>query len=66
MPSLLRLPLLPPQHLEAYLTLFTTLFGYGPSLPELAWEYWERDVVSAEQRAIFDITSDTYPLGALL
>ncbi|KIM22527.1 hypothetical protein M408DRAFT_332895 [Serendipita vermifera MAFF 305830] len=63
LPSLLQLPLLPPQHLTAYLTLFTTLFGYGPSLPELALDYWERDVVNAEQRAIFDITSDTYPLA---
>jgi hypothetical protein len=63
LPSLLQVSLLPPQHLTAYLELFITLFGYGPSLPELAQDYWSHDVVNETQRTVFVITANTFPLG---
>ncbi|PVG03582.1 hypothetical protein CPB86DRAFT_869493 [Serendipita vermifera] len=62
-PSLVKLPSLPSNYITSYLSLSVTLFGYGPSLPELAFDYWAEDVVSESKRSIIDITSMLFPLA---
>ncbi|CAG8583134.1 16260_t:CDS:2, partial [Acaulospora colombiana] len=62
-PSLVKLPNLPSNYIASYLSLSVTLFGYGPSLPELAFDYWAEDVVSEAKRSIIDITSMLFPLA---
>lgn len=59
----MNISLLPAQNVAEYLKLFTTVFGHGPSLPELAHDYWDRDIVNESSRAIFNMISEAYPLG---
>jgi hypothetical protein len=61
--AFMNISLLPQKHVSEYLTLFTTVFGYGPSLPELAFDYWDQDILHESSRAIFNMISEAYPLG---
>ncbi|KAG8866660.1 hypothetical protein FRC20_007885 [Serendipita sp. 405] len=62
-PALISLPKLPSEHIATYLTLFATIFGYGPSLPELSSNYWSVDVFSPPRVAALDVTSAIFPLA---
>jgi hypothetical protein len=57
---------MPSHYINSYLSLSVTLFGYGPSLPELAFDYWAEDVVSEAKRSIIDMTSAVFPLGSYI
>jgi hypothetical protein len=61
--AFMNISLLPPKQVSEYLKLFTTVFGYGPSLPELAFDYWDQDILNESSRAIFNMISEAYPLG---
>ncbi|KAG8827079.1 hypothetical protein FRC17_007995, partial [Serendipita sp. 399] len=62
-PVLISLPKLPTEHIASYLTLFTTIFGCGPSLPELSSNYWSVDVFTPPRVAALDVTSAIFPLA---
>lgn len=59
----MKVSLLPTRDIHTYLNLFVTIFGHGPSLPELAFDYWEVDIVNAPARVLVEMVLETYPLS---